>query len=160
MKGLRVFLYVGNFCTLQNMYIYHTCDLQKALRLWNGVNGLVCRNDLHFPLHIIYMPQKHYCLLCGQGLVSKIEWCAVSFTVNYCVYHIKWGGGKRERITKGPWMPDMVSLSLSPPSPPHYHIKWGNCWLEEWNARVLLPAGQRLVFAQSSWSREHTEPPM
>ena len=158
MKGLNVFLYVGNYCTLQNMYIYCTCDLWETVRLWMGVNDPVCRNDLHFPFHMIYIPQKRCCLLCGQGLVSDIEWCAVSFTVNYCVYHI-YIYFKHTHTHKRQWMPDMISLSLFS-LPTSFYIKWGNCGSEKWKVRVLFPAGQRPFFSQSSLSLEHTEPPM
>lgn len=35
MEGLNVFLFVGNCCALQSMYVYLMCDLQKT----ETVNG-------------------------------------------------------------------------------------------------------------------------
>ena len=138
MKGLNVFLYVGNYCTLQNMYIYCTCDLWETVRLWMGVNDPVCRNDLHFPFHMIYIPQKRCCLLCGQGLVSDIEWCAVSFTVNYCVYHI-YIYFKHTHTQKGSecqiWS---LSLSLLPPHQFLYKVR--ELWFREVESQGSVPS--------------------
>jgi hypothetical protein len=114
-----------------------------------GVNDPVYRNDLHFPLHMISVPQKRYCLLCGQDLVSNMEWCAVSFTVNYCVYHIKLGGEYKRQ-----WMPDMVLFCFFP------SCKVRELYVGGVESQGSVPSTAETFLFTVQLSLEHTEPSM
>lgn len=98
----NVFLYVGNYCTLQNMYIYCTCDLWNTVRL-NGCKWSCMQKwSSFFFLHDLYATETLLpALWSGFGFKHGMV-CHQLHGKLLCIpYKIK----KKYSMQ---WMPDMV----------------------------------------------------